>query len=41
MFLQGFSGVKEIIEPELAGFSTSCARGLSVHQGAHRGAASV
>jgi hypothetical protein len=36
MFLQGFPGVKEIIEPELAGFSTACARVSSVHQGARR-----
>src|SRR6266481_5190663 len=41
MFLQGFSGVKEIIEPELAGFSTCCARVLSVHQGARRSAAAM
>jgi hypothetical protein len=41
MFLQGFPGVKEIIEPELAGFSISCARVLSVHQGARRAVASM
>jgi len=41
MFLQGFSGVKEIIEPELAGFSTCCARVLGVHQRARRSAAAM
>jgi hypothetical protein len=40
MFLQGRPGVKEIIEPERAGFSTSGARVLSVHQGARRAAVS-
>jgi hypothetical protein len=40
-FLQGVPGGKEIIEPELAGFSTSCARVLSVHQGARRAAVSM
>jgi hypothetical protein len=41
MFLQGLPGVKEIIGPELVGFSISCARVLSVHQGGHRAAAEI
>jgi hypothetical protein len=40
MFLQGFPRVKEIAEPEFAGFSTSCTRVSSVHQGDRRAAAS-
>jgi hypothetical protein len=41
IFLQNFAGVKEIIEPEPAGFSTSSDRVLSVHQGARHAAAST
>jgi hypothetical protein len=33
MFRKGFPGAKESREPEFAGFATSCARVLSVHQG--------
>jgi hypothetical protein len=36
MFLQGLPGVKEITEPEFAGFSISRRRVSSIHQGPPR-----